>query len=266
MRINTLLASSLLASALTSVTSFAEPLSLSALENVLGAESRPAADSKRDAARKPAQIMKFAEVSEGDHILDLFAGGGWYTELFSIAVGSEGKVYAQNDEVIWRFAEKRINERTKNNRLANVERFDQIAIADVNVPDNSVDLVFTALNYHDLFFTHTVRDGKKVVLRPNGAVDHKQALAKLKKVLKDDGVIVIIDHHAEPGSGYEAANTIHRIDANIVKHQLAEAGFTLVEEAFYLTNPNDDLSKNVFAADTRGKTDRFIYKFVKAKS
>ncbi|WP_229381055.1 hypothetical protein [Shewanella psychropiezotolerans] len=50
--------------------------------------------------------MHFSGVEQGDKVLDLFAGGGWYSELFSMAVGSKGKVYAQNDSVIWRFAEK----------------------------------------------------------------------------------------------------------------------------------------------------------------
>lgn len=42
---------------------------------------------------------------------------------------------------------------------------------------------------------------------------------------------------------------------------MAEAGFKLIEEAYYLTNPEDNLTMNVFEDSTRGKTDRFIYKF-----
>ena len=80
----------------------------------------------------------------------------------------------------------------------------------------------------------------------------KAALAVIKKALKDDGVFVIIDHSAKLGSGYQAANTLHRIDPNIVKFQLEEAGFELIEEANYLRNPNDDLTTNVFAPGTRG--------------
>lgn len=206
--------------------------------------------------------MAFAGVAKGQNVLDLFAGGGWYTELFARAVGQSGKVYAQNDEVIWRFAQKRIEERSKNGRLPNVVRIDNKAIVDMSIPDNSLDIAFTALNYHDLFFTHTVRDGKTVQLRDD-IVDYKAALAVIKKALKDDGIFIIIDHRAKLGSGYEAANTLHRIDPNIVQFQLAEAGFELIEEAHYLRNPNDDLTKNVFSSGTRGNTDRFIYKFVK---
>lgn len=73
----------------------------------------------------------------------------------------------------------------------------------------------------------------------------------------------IINFVAKLGSGDDIANKLHRIDPNIVKFQLEEAGFTLIEEAFYLRNTTDDLDKSVFAPDTRGRTDRFIYKFAK---
>ena len=242
---------------------FAEPaLTQQQIQAVLAHQDRPSEDSKRDQARQPAKILAFSDVTKNDHVLDLFAGGGWYTELFAKSVGDSGKVYAQNDEVIWRFAEKGITERTKNKRLSNVVRFDNMPIVDMTIPDASLDLVFTALNYHDLFFTDTTRDGKKVQLRDD-IVDYKAALATIKKALKDDGVFIIIDHTAKPGSGYAIANTLHRIDPNVVKFQLEEAGFRLIEEAYYLRNPKDDLGQNVFAPDTRGKTDRFIYKFVK---
>jgi predicted methyltransferase len=96
------------------------------IQAVLAHQDRPAEDNKRDQARQPAKILAFTDVSLGNQVLDLFAGGGWYTELFSKAVGDSDNVYAQNDQVIWRFAEKGITERTKNNRLNNVTRFDNM--------------------------------------------------------------------------------------------------------------------------------------------
>jgi predicted methyltransferase len=83
------------------------------------------------------------------------------------------------------------------------------------------------------------------------------------KALKVDGIFIIIDHVAKSGFGYDIANTLHRIDPNIVKFQLEKAGFTLIEETFYHCNITDDLDKSVFAPDTRGRTNRFIYKFAK---
>lgn len=232
------------------------PLTQHQIVQILNADNRPAEDRIRDQARRSDKILAFTGIAPGDTVLDLFAGGGWYTELFSRAVGSDGKVYAQNDQVIWRFAKQGMQARTKDQRL------DNIAIADIDVPNNSVNTAFVALNYHDLFFTSMVRDGEVITLRDE-VVDHKKVLAKLAQMLKDDGQVIIIHHAAHAGSGYEAANTLHRIDPNIVKFHFAEAGFTLLEEAFYLRNKNDNYDTNVFDPSIRGKTDRFIFKFGK---
>ena len=242
---------------------FAEPaLTQQQIQAILTHQDRPAEDNKRDSARQPAKVLAFSGIAAGDHVLDLFAGGGWYTELLAKSVGDSGKVYAQNDHVIWRFAEKGITERTKNNRLSNVFRFDNMSIVDMTIPDKSIDIAFIALNYHDLFFTHSTQDGKKVQLRDK-IVDYKAALATINRALKEHGVFIIIDHVAKGGSGYNIANTLHRIDPNIVKFQLHEAGFKLIEEAYYLHNPQDDLDQSVFSPEIRGNTDRFIYKFAK---
>ncbi|WJG09837.1 hypothetical protein [Aliiglaciecola sp. LCG003] len=237
-------------------------LSAQQLTALLASPTRPNEDSQRDKARKPAQILGFSGVASGDTVLDLFSGDGWYTELFSMAVGPDGKVYAQNDEVIWRFAEQGIKQRTKDNRLPNVVRLDNIAIDKITIPDDSVDIAFMALNYHDLFFTEMTQNGKLIQLRQE-YVDHKSVLALLKLKLKPDGIVIIIDHAASTGSGYEAANQLHRIDPEIVKAHFTEAGFTLREEAYYLRNKNDTHQNSVFDPSIRGNTDRFIFKFGK---
>lgn len=238
------------------------PLTNEKISALLSSPSRPAEDIARDVPRQPEKILAFSGVGEGQHVLDFFAGDGWYSELFSKAVGEKGKVYVQNDEVIWRFAEKGLNKRTANNRLSNLVHFDNMPIVQMTIPNNSLDLVFTALNYHDLFFTHSQQNGKEVILRDD-IVDYKAALKTIKDAMRDDSIFVIIDHAAHPGSGYEAANNLHRIDPAIVKFQMQEAGFKLIEEAFYLRNPHDELSKLVFDPSVRGKTDRFVYKFAK---
>ena len=204
-----------IASAVSSTANAGENLNYQDLTDILVDKQRPIADAKRDEARKPAEIMHFSEISKGDHVLDLFSGSGWYSELFSMAVGDNGKVYAQNDSVIWRFAENGINKRTENSRLSNVIRLDKVEIIHMSMKDKSIDLVFTALNYHDLFFTHSARDGKIAKVRDK-AIDHKQALANIKRVMKDDGIFVIIDHMGIAGSGFNAPNDTHRIDPDIV--------------------------------------------------
>ena len=240
----------------------AEPLTENQLSELLMHSDRFIGDKLRDSDRRPEKIMKFSGVEEGDVVLDLYAGGGWYTELYARAVGSKGLVYAQNDLLTWRFGQKEMEQRTSGKRLVNVIRLDKAAIADIDIKEKSVDIAFMAINYHDLFFTHRYRNDQKEIMRDK-IVDYKESFEHVKKLLKDNGVLIVIDHVALPGSGYDAANTLHRIDPNIVKHQLEELGFTLLEEAFYLRNPRDDLKTLVFDEKIRGQTDRFILKFGK---
>ena len=55
--------------------------------------ARPAADTARDAARKPIDMMVFAQVKPGDHVLELIPGGGYFERIFSVVLGPNGHVY-----------------------------------------------------------------------------------------------------------------------------------------------------------------------------
>src|SRR5215831_15986151 len=69
----------------------AEPANVKA---AVSDSARPESDTKRDAARKPAEMLEFAQVKAGEKVVDLLPGGGYFTRLFAVAVGPSGKVYA----------------------------------------------------------------------------------------------------------------------------------------------------------------------------
>ncbi|WP_026376727.1 class I SAM-dependent methyltransferase [Aestuariibacter salexigens] len=257
-----LLAAALLSGGVNADNHSTTPLTTQDILNILAHPERSDADKARDAARQPANVLTFSDVQRGYTVLDMNAGDGWYTELLSLAVGDSGKVYMHNDEIYFPFAQKDLQTRTQDNRLSNVERLDNVAVEAIALTDKSVDLAFASLSYHDLFFTDYERDGETVVLRSE-AVDYQAALSTIHRILKDDGVFVVIDHIGQAGSGDEASNTLHRIDPKRVKYQFSQSGFRLVEQAYYLANADDDYTKSVFDPALRGKTDRFIFKFAK---
>ncbi len=75
------------------------------LSSALADTSRSEADRNRDAGRRPADVIRFLGIKEGMSVIDMIAAGGYYTEVLSLAVGPEGKVYAQNPEWLLKFRE-----------------------------------------------------------------------------------------------------------------------------------------------------------------
>ncbi|MFC3050797.1 class I SAM-dependent methyltransferase [Kordiimonas pumila] len=211
-------------------------------------------DRGRDLARKPLKVLRFVGIQPGMTVVDLNSGGGWYTEILSRAVGESGKVYAHNGPVYWNFVKDNTAKRYGGGRLPNVTLLHEGTEELIGVPEASVDVVMTVLAYHDYWYNNEAR------MAPE---DIPAILASIHKALKPGGAFVVVDHVAPAGSGTEAGDKYHRIDPAIVKEQVLAAGFAFAGESDALANPDDDHIKSPFDPSIRGKTDRFIFKFVK---
>lgn len=211
---------------------------------------RSEADAKRDATSKPFAVLEFIGVQPGWTVLDMLAGGGYYSEVLSNAVGEQGKVYLHNNAAYIGFVEG-LDERVADNRLPNVQTI-VAEVEDVPIPDASVDMALLVLTYHDVYFTSE-----------NWTVTADPLFNTLKRVLKPGGVLAIIDHHGTPGSGKAQVQDLHRIDAEFAKQDIASHGFKFVAASDLLENADDDFSKSVFDPSVRRKTSRFVYKFIK---
>jgi len=209
--------------------------------------SRPAADTARDAARKPAAMVEFAGMKPGDTVLELLPGGGYFTRIFSKVVGPKGKLYAAVPDAKGADAEPEAAAIAAESGYANVS---VVPIAPLPALP-PLDIVWTSWNYHDLHLSRVHADM---------AVVDKQWFS----MLKPGGVVVIVDHAALPGSpAVETADKLHRIDPAVVKAEMTAAGFTFDGETNVLANPADPHTAIVFDPSIRGKTDQFAYRFKK---
>ena len=111
------------------------------------------------------------------------------------------------------------------------------------------------MSYHDLYHVNEAEGWAKI--------DAEDFLAQIATALKPGARFLIVDHHAEAGSGSSAAQDLHRIDVEFAKRDIQKHGFRLVGESDVLRNPEDDHSLIVFDEKVRGKTDRFILVFEK---
>lgn len=210
---------------------------------------RPAEDRARDEARHTAETLAFARVAPGQKIADMIIGGGYFTRVFSAAVGPEGRVTAWQPAEFIGFQASYGESLNAVDALANVDAIR----SPIGAPEFPIglDLVFTAQNYHDLHLGMAPADTASKV---NTAVFN---------ALKPGGLYVIIDHHAAPGSDLAAADSLHRIDIEAVKREVTAAGFVLDAESDLLASAADPLAASVFDPSIRGKTSQFMLRFRK---
>lgn len=211
---------------------------------------RPAADRERDAVRHPAELLAFAQISEGETVGDYVMGGGYWTRILSNAVGPGGKVYAFQPEEFLAF------------RPAYGEEQDAAVAGRANVVPlrspiaapafpEALDTLITVQNFHDLY----------IGAMPTGTGTN--AVAALYAALEPGGTLLVVDHSAAEGSGTSAADTLHRMDKQAAIEALTDAGFVLEAESEIYAQPDDPRTSNVFAPEIRGKTDQFVLRFRK---
>jgi predicted methyltransferase len=209
-------------------------------------------DRTDDARRKPGEILAFGKVKAGDKVLDLIPGGGYFSRLFSRAVGPKGHVYA---EWTTEYAKEAHPDPETQAAMSRRAPWTNITVqthpAKALVAPEPLDLVFTSQNYHDY---------------PDpfmGPTDPAILNKAVFKALKPGGLYLIIDHAAPKGSGLKDTNTLHRIDAETVKAQVMAAGFVFDGESQALRNPKDPRTVAVFDKSIRGHTDQFMLRFRK---
>jgi predicted methyltransferase len=227
---------------------------LSIYAAAVASETRPEADRASDAGRNPEAVLEFFGIQPGDIVLEMWAGGGYYTELLAHVVGESGKIVAHANTPILNFAGEEHTKRHADNRLPNTE----ILLAENNelvLEADSFDAATIILNYHDLYWSSEEYGWEQI--------DVPAFLAELYKSIKPGGTLGIVDHQAVSGSPAETGNTLHRIDSAIVIAELEGVGFVFEGEHNVLANPEDDHTTNVFDPAIRGSTDRYVLRFRK---
>ena len=254
-RIPALLAASVLAAGLAALPALAQKPT-PAIEAAVADKARPDADTKRDAARKPAEIVAFAGVKPGMAVEELFPGGGYYTRILSKVVGPKGKLFLMTPAEM----KDRARPGSPTPGATSEALAKEVGNATVvwqpaanPLAPEKVDVVWCTDNYHDY-------------RNPSfGGVD----MAKFNKAvfdsLKPGGVYIIEDYEAAAGAGATQTNTFHRIESATVKQEVEAAGFKFEGQSDALKNPADDHTLAIFNPMIRGHADQYVLKFRKPK-
>lgn len=212
-------------------------------------------DTAMDESRRPVPVLEFLQLENGDRVLDVMAGGGYYTELMARAVGLDGHVVAHNPPgLVERFSLDPVFERrgVGAGRLPNVELL-TVPFADVDLEPASFDFALLHLVMHDLWFER----------EPDlPRTDPAAFLAELYSGMKPGGIVGVVDHvglDSTDPRGEVARN--HRIAPQVIRAAMETAGFVLDGESAILRNPEDSHELSVFDRAIRGNTDRIVYRF-----
>lgn len=208
----------------------------SALQAAISGEHRTPAFVERDQYRHPLQTLKLFDVQAHHTVVEVWPGGGWYTEILAPYLKQDGLLIAahydaEDTQASYRpAARQHFEEKMAGNKAiyGNVkvtslmfdEESDTLAIP--AAADGSVDRVVTFRNAHGM-----VRSG----IAP-AAFDHFFA------ILKPGGKLGVVQHMADPDQDW-MSSMIGYVGRDYIVSQALRAGFELEAEGFFNRNPLD---------------------------
>ena len=153
------------------------------------------------------RILAACEIGKGHVVADVGAGTGLFSRLFSVEVGDSGWVYAV--DISPRFLEH-INLEATRLGLDNITSV--LCAADgVRLPPDSVDLVFICDTYHHFEYPDST-------------------MRSIRRALKSDGRLVVIDFERIPGQTREWLLNHVRAGKETFRSEIEESGFDCIDE------------------------------------
>jgi len=202
-----------------------------ALDAAVAASTRTPAHVERDRYRNPAATLAFFGVQPDDVVVEIWPGGGWFTEILApylkqgggtlYTVGMSEQQLRRINE--WRTAKPDLYGQI---RTATFPAFDAAA---TRVPDGTADAVLTFRNVHN-FIMGSGRQNQDYSV---------EAFRQMYAMLKPGGTLGVEDHRLpesadtarEKSSGYVKVSTVRRL--------AEQAGFEFVGASEINANPRD---------------------------
>ena len=247
------------------------PAHRAALEKAIADARRTPANVARDRYRHPLETLSFFGVEPDDTVVEIWPGGGWYTEILApyLASGGGKLVLATLDGQLGGVAKLQQAHPGLYNMLttASFPAFDANA---KRVPDGTADVVLTFRNVHNW------RMGYQ---RENKEDYSPEAFKQMFAMLKPGGVLGVVDHRLPENASDERERNSGYIKVSTVRRLAEAAGFRLAGASEVNANPRDtaDWPNGVWTLPPSlrlkeqdrekylaiGESDRMTLKFVK---
>lgn len=206
-------------------------------EQAMFGDHRSQANKDRNRYRHPVGTLSFLGLEDGMTVMEIWPGGGWYTEVLAPVLRHHGQYIIAGydvdvpDQPAYRY---RLHEEMKQKFTAAPEIYDQVAITAFSPPQSaslgtaeSVDMVLTFRNTHGwissdlaaLVFGEFAR-----VLKPGGilgVVQHRAAADADPKVTAENGYVseqAVIALARDAGLYLEARSEVNANPADTRDH------------------------------------------------
>jgi predicted methyltransferase len=186
----------------------------------------------RDAARHPIETLTFFGIKENMTVVELWPGGGWFTEILAPYLRDHGKLVVTNEDPTLLHGPARGWALRYDEKLASSPSvYGKVEVRRIHPPsdivlgpDESADMVLTFRNLHNWI---------------SGGFE-KTVLAASFRVLKHGGILGVEEHRGDPGSDIQTIRDSGYVPEALVVDLAKAAGFELVARSELNANPKDD--------------------------
>ena len=241
------------------------------LARAIGAPSRTPANVARDRYRHPAETLSFFGVKPTDTVVELWPGGGWYTEILAPYLAERGTYYAASPGAKAPALTKMMEANPAAYGKIKIVAFPAWTASEPRVPNGTADVVLTFRNVHNWRMGYQ-RDGQDYA---------PQAFQQIFAMLKPGGTLGIVDHRLPESASDERERNSGYIKTSTVRRLAEQAGFRFMGSSEVNANPKDtaDWPQGVWTLPPSlrlkdqdrekyvaiGESDRMTLKFVKPK-
>ena len=243
-----------------------------ALEAAIASPMRTPANVLRDPYRNPGPTLAFFGVKPSDTVVEIWPGGGWYTEILApyLRAGGGSYIAAAPPPGVQRMTEWRNNNQSKFG-LFDVAAFPTFEAGQQGVADGTADVVLTFRNVHNW----RMGSGR------NNQDYSREAFQQMFRMLKPGGTLGVVDHRLPEEADVEREKSSGYVKTSTVRRLAEEAGFQLVEASEINANAKDtaDWPDGVWTLPPSlrlkekdrerylaiGESDRMTLRFVKPK-
>ena len=196
-------------------------LTAKTVEQAMNATHRSPNNIARNQYRHPADTLAFFGLRADMTVVEIWPGGGWYSEILAPVLKDHGQYYAAGFSLIaertpdWR---KNYQRKFEKKLKQNPEVYGKTIVTDLSIPERTeiapagtADLVLTFRNVHNWMKGEYAQD----------------VFNSMYKALKPGGLLGVVEHRAKPNTSLEGMiSSGYVTEAHVIK--LAKtAGFKL---------------------------------------